>query len=144
VTDSLSIKLPYIEEDEFDHGRRNLLNYGHCFGHAIEAATAFAVSHGQAVVLGMLLAETVAQGRGLIGEALRVELEARLFLPALNAHPRLDDAGRDAVIEAMRHDKKRTGPGLALVMCCDDFRMLQVDDLSEAEALAALDELESW
>ena len=36
---SLEIKRPFIEDDEFDRGRRNLLNYGHCFGHAIEAAS---------------------------------------------------------------------------------------------------------
>jgi hypothetical protein len=62
----------------------------------------------------------------------------------LVARPKLDAVGRESVIEAMRHDKKRTGPGLALVMCCDGFRMLQVGDVSEAEAMAALDELESW
>jgi 3-dehydroquinate synthase len=144
VTESLRIKLPYIEEDEFDRGRRNLLNYGHCFGHALEAATAFAVPHGQAVVIGMLLAETVAERRGLASAAFRAELENRLLLPVLVARPRLDTSGRERVIEAMRHDKKRTAAGLALVMCCDDFRMLQVGDVTEAEALAALDGLESW
>ena len=50
---SLEIKRDFIEEDEFDRGRRNLLNYGHCFGHALEAATDFAVPHGLAVVVGM-------------------------------------------------------------------------------------------
>jgi len=144
VGGSLRIKRPYIEEDEFDRGRRNLLNYGHCFGHALEAATGFAVPHGQGVVLGMLLAAAVAARRGLLGEALRAELEERLFLPALVTHPRLDRPGRDRVLEAMRRDKKRTGEGLALVMCCDGFEMLQVGDLSEAEARAALDELERW
>jgi 3-dehydroquinate synthase len=144
ASDSLHIKKPFIEDDEFDRGRRNLLNYGHCFGHAIEAATAFAVPHGQAVVLGMLLAETVAERRGLIGAALKQELEQRLFQPALNVHPKLDDVGRRAVVEAMLHDKKRTAAGLALVMCADDFRMRSVDDLSEAEAFVALGELERW
>ena len=144
VADSLRIKKPFIEDDEFDRGLRNLLNYGHCFGHAIEAATAFAVPHGQAVVLGMLLAEAVAERRGLIGARLREELETRLFLPSLNVHPSLDAAGMEAVVEAMRHDKKRTGAGLALVMCGDDFRMLRVDDLGEDEALTALAGLERW
>lgn len=144
VGDSLRIKKPFIEDDEFDRGRRNLLNYGHCFGHAIEAATAFAVPHGQAVVLGMLLAEAVAERRGLIGGTFRNELETRLFLPSLSVHPSLDPAAVDAVVEAMRHDKKRTGAGLALVMCGDDFRMLRVDDLSEDEAVTALADLQRW
>jgi 3-dehydroquinate synthase len=144
VMDSLRIKLPYIEEDEFDRGRRNLLNYGHCFGHALEAATAFAVPHGQAVVLGMLLAEVVAESRGIARPEFRSSLEQRLFLPALVKHVTLDEHGREAVIEAMRHDKKRTGAGLALVMCADGYRMVQAGDLSETEARAALDQLERW
>jgi 3-dehydroquinate synthase len=144
VATSLRIKQPFIEEDEFDRGRRNLLNYGHCFGHALEAATHYAVPHGQGVVLGMLLAAAVATRRGLLGEGLRAELEEHLFLPALVAHPRLDGRARRRVLEAMRHDKKRTGEGLALVMCCDGFEMRQVGDLSAAEAEDALEGLERW
>jgi len=144
VLASLRIKMPFIEEDEFDRGRRNLLNFGHCFGHALEAATSFAVPHGQAVVLGMLLAETVAVKRGIASAPFCHDLEQRLLLPALVQRIALDGAGQDSVIEAMRHDKKRTGAGLALVMCADEYRMVQVADLSEAEAYAALDELERW
>ncbi len=47
VKKCLLIKQSYIEEDEFDNGKRNMLNFGHCFGHAIESSTNFAVSHGQ-------------------------------------------------------------------------------------------------
>ncbi len=53
---SLSTKKRFIEEDEFDQGARLLLNFGHTFGHAIESATAFEISHGVAVGLGMLAA----------------------------------------------------------------------------------------
>lgn len=57
----LKIKKSYIENDEFDTGKRNMLNYGHCFGHAIESSTNFEISHGQAVVLGMILANKEAK-----------------------------------------------------------------------------------
>jgi 3-dehydroquinate synthase len=53
---SLSTKKRFIEEDEFDQGARLLLNFGHTFGHAIESATAFEISHGIGVGLGMLAA----------------------------------------------------------------------------------------
>ena len=62
----LNIKKSYIEDDEFDTGKRNMLNYGHCFGHAIESSTDFAISHGQAVVLGMILANKMAVKQGLL------------------------------------------------------------------------------
>ncbi|MEO8162360.1 MAG: iron-containing alcohol dehydrogenase [Ilumatobacteraceae bacterium] len=46
---SLLIKKRFIELDEFDSGIRNIFNFGHSFGHAIEAATGFAIPHGIAV-----------------------------------------------------------------------------------------------
>lgn len=51
---SLKTKKRFIEEDEFDNGPRLLLNFGHTFGHAIEAATNFSITHGIAVGIGML------------------------------------------------------------------------------------------
>lgn len=64
VRRSLEIKKRYIEEDEFDRGPRNIFNYGHTFGHAIEAATDFAVPHGIAVTLGMDMANFVSARLG--------------------------------------------------------------------------------
>lgn len=55
VLRSLLAKKWFIEIDEFDQKERLLLNYGHTFGHAIEAATNFGVAHGIAVGLGMLV-----------------------------------------------------------------------------------------
>ena len=43
----------YIATDEFDTGKRNLFNYGHCFGHALESASNFEICHGEAVLVGM-------------------------------------------------------------------------------------------
>lgn len=51
---SLLTKKSFIEEDEFDRGPRLLLNFGHTFGHAIEAASLFSITHGVAVGMGML------------------------------------------------------------------------------------------
>ena len=51
----VSIKAEIVSEDEFDTGRRQLLNFGHTIGHAIEKATDFKISHGIAVGIGMAL-----------------------------------------------------------------------------------------
>jgi 3-dehydroquinate synthase len=67
---SLEIKKRIIEVDEFDQGVRNVMNYGHSFGHAIEAATDFAVPHGIAVTIGMDMANYVALQRGEASESL--------------------------------------------------------------------------
>jgi len=56
IVRSLRAKKWFIETDEFDKKERLLLNFGHTFGHAIEAGTNFGVSHGIAVGLGMMVA----------------------------------------------------------------------------------------
>ena len=138
VRASLRIKQRYIEEDEFDRGVRRLLNFGHCFGHAIETATDFAVPHGQGVVLGMLLAGLVSSSRGLVRRAQLDDFGARMFVPTLTSAAETDGIDVAAVVEAMRHDKKRSGPGLAVVLPLDDWSLTLATDVDEAEALDAL------
>jgi len=53
---TLNAKKWFIEEDEFDLGSRRLLNFGHTFGHALEAASSFRIPHGIAIGVGMLAA----------------------------------------------------------------------------------------
>ena len=62
---SLRTKKVFIEQDEFDQGIRLLLNFGHTFGHALEGASGFALSHGIAVGVGMLAAIDFARRIGL-------------------------------------------------------------------------------
>ena len=54
--DTLAVKKWFIETDEFDQAERRLLNFGHTWGHALESATSFGISHGLAVAIGMLAA----------------------------------------------------------------------------------------
>jgi 3-dehydroquinate synthase len=58
---SLSAKKWFIEVDEFDKKERKLLNFGHTFGHALEAATNFKVPHGIAILIGMKAALNFAE-----------------------------------------------------------------------------------
>jgi 3-dehydroquinate synthase len=137
VRESLRIKTSYIEGDEFDLGRRNLLNYGHCFGHAIETATDYAVPHGQGVVIGMMMAQRVARERGLETDAEQIALLDRLFAHSLLQEFVPAHIDLEAVVEAMKHDKKRTGEGLVVVMAADGLDMIKRDDVSVDEAMRA-------
>lgn len=141
VQESLHIKQGYITEDEFDSGRRNMLNFGHCFGHAIESAADFQVPHGQAVVVGMLLANIVARRRGLLSEKLCDFFARELLLPSLRARIQREFLDPDVVVEAMKKDKKRVGENLALIMIDQRYQMLRVNDLTPADAAIALEEL---
>lgn len=141
VQDCLLIKKSFIEGDEFDAGRRNLLNFGHCFGHAIESATDFAIPHGQAVALGMLLANSVSKNRGLLSPEQESFLAESLLWPVIKIPPDALNFDNVRVAEAMKKDKKRTGSKLALVMITDNYQVIKVDDLSKEEAINSLNQL---
>ena len=141
IEESLQIKKAYIEEDEFDAGRRNLLNYGHCFGHAVETITNFEIPHGQAVVVGMMMANIVACKRGLLSRKTRDLIYNELLLPCLFTYWRQLGFEPDDLIQAMKKDKKRKGNCLALIMMDDCFNFISVNDLTEREAHKAITEL---
>jgi 3-dehydroquinate synthase len=136
---SLEIKRGYIIDDEFDLGRRNMLNYGHCFGHALEAVSNFRIVHGQAVVTGMMLANHIASQRHLLSEKRCQFIEEKLLMPTLQTEILPGDFQSDLIIRAMMQDKKRAGNGLVLVMIKDADEMVRVDNLEEREVRQALE-----
>ena len=142
IQTSLEIKIDYITDDEFDLGRRNMLNYGHCIGHALESVSDFRISHGQAVIVGMILANYIAQYRGILSEEKRRFIEKTLLIPSLKTELQQADLRVDAIIEAMGKDKKRTGSGLALIMLTDANEMVRVNDLEAQEVRSAVQEME--
>ncbi|MFN7310636.1 MAG: 3-dehydroquinate synthase [Vampirovibrionales bacterium] len=125
----LAIKKAYIEDDEFDTGRRNLLNYGHCFGHAIESACDFAMSHGQAVVLGMILANQEALERGLLSTENEALVREKILMPILRPESQAVRFDVEEAVAAMGQDKKNLGKGLALVMLNDAFEGVKITDM---------------
>ena len=136
---SLTIKKAFIEEDEFDSGKRNLLNYGHCFGHAIESAAHYAIPHGQAVVVGMMMANEVAMRRGDISTKEKESIERRVLSPLVRFDWKLiRDIDSEKVVEAMGKDKKRTGADLALILPGGELGMQKIHDLKHEEALSVL------
>lgn len=131
---SLEIKKTFIEADEFDTGRRNLLNYGHCFGHALESAANFAVSHGEAVIVGMGFANLLSLRRGLLAAAVFEAIESLLrpHYPKLN----LASISIDALLTYLGRDKKRVGTNLTMILCRGIGKQEKFDDLSETEVRA--------
>ncbi len=114
IHESLRIKKGIIEPDEFDKGIRNVLNYGHSFGHAIEAATHFAIPHGLAVTMGMDFANYVAMRLGRVPEA-----TFRKVKPLMDKNAR--GFGHvaiplDAFLGALAKDKKNVGEDLTLIL----------------------------
>lgn len=139
IHDTMQIKIAYMTEDEFDTGKRNLLNYGHCFGHAIETASHYEIPHGLAVVVGMIFANIVSYHRGYIGKELYKHLNRNLFFPNIPLELRRDQFDRDVLLKSMENDKKREGNDLTLVMPSDnDLRFEKFNDFKHEEFDLAL------
>ncbi len=110
---ALLIKQGYIEKDEFDRGIRNIFNYGHSFGHAIESATHYAVPHGIAVTMGMDMANSIAATRGLVPSEHyhRMHPILRKNYEKFSTTP----IPLDAMLGALMKDKKNTSTMLRLI-----------------------------
>lgn len=107
VARSVELKAGVVSEDEFEGGYRQILNFGHTLGHALEAASGYALGHGSAVALGMLMETRLGERLGVTEagtfERLRSALEG-LLGP-------LEDAATDpeAAVRYLRTDKKVRG-----------------------------------
>lgn len=135
---SLDIKWTYMEHDEFDQGIRNMLNFGHEYGHAIETATNYTIPHGQAVIIGMIMANDVAVRKGQLSVQLNDRLNTMYFSMLRCNYKQLGTIDTQLIIGAMKQDKKRSGSGLPLIMMNNDFVFSKITDLTESEALDSL------
>lgn len=138
VHSTLKIKYSYFKGDEFDSARRNLLNYGHCFGHALESATHFGISHGEAVIVGMGFANLVSLARGIMSQKKYNKFETIL----INYYPRFDISKVDIndLVYYLGRDKKRVGKDLTMILSRDIGKQYKYDDLKEKEIRAAYKE----
>ncbi len=103
IIKSVDIKAKIVSKDESEKDMREILNFGHTIGHAIETVSKNKISHGQAVAIGMLYEAKLAESLGMIkmGDILRLEgLIKKYNLPTsykINA---------EKLIKTMKHDKK--------------------------------------
>lgn len=110
---AIGVKQKLVEEDEKDLGRRQLLNFGHTVGHAIELSSRYTVSHGHAVAKGMALVTRAAMVRGwseedcltpLLGMLDKFGFSLEVPYPA------------ETLAEIALRDKKRKGKTINLVI----------------------------
>jgi 3-dehydroquinate synthase len=132
---SIILKASVVNRDETEQGERRKLNFGHTFGHAIEKTTA--MTHGEAVALGMVAACRLSQKKGVLSKdaAIRVtDIIRKLNLPV---HIQLD---RKKLLSALRKDKKREDNHVFFVMLQDVGQAL-VQKISLDEIDASINEL---
>ena len=113
VRRDVEIKAAVVGEDEFERGRRKILNFGHTLGHAMEKLSGYATPHGHAVAVGMVLA---ARGAERLGYSPAGTLETVLEANERLGFPTLCPYGAQALYEAATGDKKRGGDHIDVVV----------------------------
>ena len=119
-----------VSKDEREGGLRRILNFGHTIGHALEAVTAYRrFRHGEAIAYGMLGAADIARARGV----LPADRPAGARGPhrKLGSLPAVSHLSRQAVLEAVRRDKKVVHGKLHYVLATAIGRTETVDDVTE-------------
>ncbi len=138
IAASCRYKAAVVERDPFEKGERALLNFGHTFGHAIEAEQGFGgLVHGEAVAVGMVLAARLSARLGMASHADADRLQTllhRLGLPV--SLP--DGLDADALIARMRLDKKADADGLRFVLWTGIGEARIVGGIAEGEVRGVL------
>ncbi len=109
----IELKRDVVVEDEFDNGKRQLLNFGHTLAHAAEMKSDFRLSHGRAVATGMAAFSRAAACEGICSETCAAEIKAvteKFGLPSV--------CGYDAeeLYDMMLKDKKRKGSSISIIV----------------------------
>ncbi|MEM7600087.1 MAG: 3-dehydroquinate synthase family protein [Verrucomicrobiota bacterium] len=135
IDGSLRIKKSFIEEDEFDNGRRQFLNYGHTFGHAIEALTRNRISHGFAVALGMDMASYFSLQTQRMSQS-EFDRVHSMIGSNYRFSEKLTAGDVSNIITAMKSDKKSVNGVLHFVLKEGDSMILEpFEDLGQVQEL---------
>lgn len=146
IATSCQAKANVVAADERENGRRALLNLGHTFGHALEAATGYdsrRLVHGEGVSIGMVLAYQFSSRLNLASpdDAARVEAH----LKAVGLPTRMNDIEGelpppDMLMEAIAQDKKVKGGKLTFILTHGIGQSFVADDVPASEVLSFLEE----
>jgi 3-dehydroquinate synthase len=159
VKEAVSLKVDIVLKDPWERGLRNLLNFGHSIGHALEVEAGYqGLSHGEAVALGMLIETKIAYNRGICSEAFEGQIKRILsflssslsFLPACAVHA--DRRKQESINTAIREldlnqlwetltlDKKNIQGKMRFILPETLGKVTLVDDIIKEEVIKALEE----
>lgn len=130
IYDGLMVKKAIIEEDEFESDLRRVLNYGHTFGHALEAYTNNVIPHGTAVIWGIDVVNYIAWKEGLISEEYYLDIKSIIKHAFLTQEIKI--AKPRELFEIIKTDKKAKNNVLSFAMLDGESHLmvypLTIDD----------------
>ena len=133
VTRCIEIKRDVVEKDEFDLGLRQLLNFGHTIGHAIEKCSHFGISHGKAVGIGMNIMTDLSEKAKITPNGCRARIENLLTKCGM---PTSCDYPNDVLLDTIKNDKKVASGTINLIVL-EEFGKAIIHNIS-------LDKLEDF
>ena len=113
ISRCVALKDQVVAEDLRDNGLRQLLNFGHTFGHAIEKQADYSLGHGVCVAMGMAIMARACAAKGLCSPACRDRLLRTLTAWKL---PTKTAFAPETLFQHLLSDKKRRGQKLTLVV----------------------------
>jgi 3-dehydroquinate synthase len=126
VERSVRIKAHVVGEDLTEHGLREILNYGHTLGHAIELAERYTWRHGEAVSIGLVYAAALGRRLGRLDDA--TADRHRTVLESLGLPTQYRADAFTGLLDSMRLDKKARGNRIRFIVLDGLARPVSVDD----------------
>jgi 3-dehydroquinate synthase len=140
---SVTTKARVVSEDFKESELREILNYGHTFGHAIERVSEYSIRHGEAVSIGMVFIAYLAHAAGLIEEDLvqrHIDLLQRLGLPvSLRNIP--GGSNWDSLFSAISLDKKTRGSSIRFVAITAIGECTRIEGVTEEQLKSAYEKV---
>ncbi|NBJ96856.1 iron-containing alcohol dehydrogenase [bacterium 1xD8-48] len=137
VESSLLFKRRFIEEDEFDRGKRIQLNFAHTFGHAFETMSNYEIPHGTAVAMGTVTANYISMKRGMLDEEYVQRMENVLWniirVNITGLHINID-----TILKAIHKDKKQVDNQITAILMDRKMELHILHDLQSEEIANAV------
>lgn len=130
IARSCEIKAKIVAQDEQDWGLREILNFGHTVGHALEACLDYShINHGEAVFWGMFIEGMIAQEMGIFSKADFSRF--RRFLAQIPLKASIEGIKPEKIINNMQLDKKARKGKLRFVLPVSIGRTMVIDDVDQ-------------
>jgi len=130
---SVAIKMDVVNADAHEINQREILNFGHTIGHAIEQASNYTVSHGEAVAIGLLYESRLSHNMGHLSKHSLDAIES--LLSELGLLKRDHNFSPINILEALQHDKKKRGECIRCVLLASIAEPLTIN-ASYAQAIS--------
>ena len=146
VETSCRKKAEIVAADEREQGQRALLNLGHTFGHALEAAAQYdgRLLHGEAVAIGMVMAFKLSARMGLCDEADAARVETHLKTVGLPVSANMIfppiETSAETLWDLMQGDKKAVGGKLKFILCRGIGKSFITGDVKKEDVISILEE----